>query len=624
MSQENNSSTTALVVGAAGVVFGDIGTSPLYAVREVFHHSHHIGPDETNVLGMLSLVFWSLFIVVSLKYVVFIMRADNRGEGGIMALIALARRAVQLHPRLGWTFLTLGVFGASLFYGDGIITPAISVLSAVEGLKVLAPNLQHLIIPLALAILFILFFVQRWGTGSVGKFFGPVMLVWFACLAFLGAKEILTNPHVLTAINPYYALEFFLRNKGYAFLALGSVVLAVTGAEALYADMGHFGKHAIRISWVYIALPALLLNYFGQGALILAHPEALQNPFYHLAPAWAVLPLILLATVATVIASQAVISGAFSITRQAIQLGYLPRIRILHTSHQEIGQIYIPFINTMLFIGVVVLVLALRTSSNLAAAYGIAVTATMAIDTLLASLVAYALWNKNIWGVVTLGLLFLTVDLTFFAANVPKIPHGGWFPLVIGITIFVFLSSWKTGRALLLQRQSDSDVALEPFLKQLNEHPPTRVKGTAVFLTNSRVSTPHALLHNLMHNKVLHERIAVLTVVTEEIPNIPDEERVVVLDLGNNAWRITVLYGFKDEPNIPRALELCAQKGLEFRMMETSFFLNRETLIPTRFPGMAIWREHIFAWMSRSAQSPMEFFKIPPNRVIELGTQVEI
>jgi KUP system potassium uptake protein len=624
MSQENNSSTSALVVGAAGVVFGDIGTSPLYAVREVFHHSHRIGPDATNVLGMLSLIFWSLFIVVSLKYVVFIMRADNRGEGGIMALIALARRAVKKHPRLGFTFMTLGVFGASLFYGDGIITPAISVLSAVEGLKVLAPSLEHLVLPLALAILFILFFVQRWGTGSVGKFFGPVMLVWFACLAILGTKEILSNPDVLLALNPYYGFEFFLRNKGSAFLALGSVVLAVTGAEALYADMGHFGKHAIRIAWGLIALPALLLNYFGQGALLLANPQALQNPFYHLAPAWAVLPLILLATLATVIASQAVISGAFSITRQAIQLGYLPRLRILHTSHQEIGQIYIPFINTMLFVGVVVLVLALRTSSNLAAAYGIAVTATMAIDTLLASLVAYALWNKNIWGVLSLGLLFLIVDLTFFSANVPKIPHGGWFPLVIGITIFVFLSTWKTGRSILLERQSDTDVPLEPFLKQLREHPPTRVPGTAVFLTNRRVSTPHALLHNLMHNKVLHQRIVVLTVITEEIPNIPDEERVVVQDLGENAWRIMVHYGFKDEPDIPHALELCAAKGLEFNMMETSFFLNRETLIPTHFPGMAIWREHLFAWMSRSAQSPMEFFKIPPNRVIELGTQVEI
>lgn len=624
MSRENKTALPALVVGAVGVVFGDIGTSPLYAVKEVFHLSHQIGPDEANVLGMLSLVFWSLILVVSLKYIVFIMRADNRGEGGIMALIALTRRAVDQYPRLRWAFLSLGVFGASLFYGDGIITPAISVLSAVEGLQVLTPTLQHVIVPLALAILAGLFFVQRWGTGSVGKLFGPVMLLWFASLAVLGIKEIANNPHVLLALNPYYALQFFVINHGSAFLALGSVVLAVTGAEALYADMGHFGKNAIRIAWGGFALPALLLNYFGQGALILDHPQALENPFYHLAPEWAVLPLILLATAATVIASQAVISGAFSITRQAIQLGYLPRMRVLHTSHREIGQIYIPLINTLLFVGVVALVLGLRTSSSLAAAYGIAVTGTMAIDTLLASLVAYALWHRNIWGVITLGLMFLVIDLAFFAANIPKIPHGGWFPLVIGVGIFVLLSTWKKGRVLLLARQTENDLPLESFLRQLDEHPPIRVPGTAVFLTTNRLTVPHALLHNLMHNKVLHERVVVLTVLTEEIPHVADDERITVHNLSKGAWRIKAYYGFKDEPDIPRALELCAARGLEFNMMETSFFLNRETLIPTRFPGMAIWREHLFAWMSRSAQSPMEFFKIPPNRVIELGTQVEI
>ena len=621
---ENKSTLPALVVGSAGVVFGDIGTSPLYAVKEVFHLSHNIGPNEANVMGMLSLVFWSLIIVVSIKYVVFIMRADNRGEGGIMALIALTQKAVKQHPRLKWAFISLGVFGAALFYGDGIITPAISVLSAVEGLLVITPTLQHVIIPLALAILFVLFFVQRWGTGSVGKLFGPVMLVWFTCLAVLGIKLILQNPHVLLAVNPVYGLEFFLINKGSALLALGSVVLAVTGAEALYADMGHFGKRAIRISWSGLVLPALLLNYFGQGALILQNPKALENPFYYLAPAWAVLPLIILAAVATVIASQAVISGAFSITRQAIQLGYLPRMRVLHTSHHEIGQVYIPFINTMLFVGVVALVLSLRTSSHLAAAYGIAVTGTMAIDTLLASLVAYALWNRSLWSVIPLGLLLLSVDLTFLSANIPKIPHGGWFPLVIGMIVFVLLSSWKKGRSLLLERQTDADLELEPFLKRLNENPPLRVPGTAVFLTTSRKTLPHALLHNMMHNKVLHERVVFLTVFTEEIPNIADKDRVEIHELGQDAWRILVYYGFKDEPDIPNALALCAEKGLEFNMMDTSFFLNRETLIPSSFPGMAIWRERLFAWMSRSAQSPMEFFKIPPNRVIELGTQVEI
>jgi KUP system potassium uptake protein len=624
MSHEVKSKLPALVVGAAGVVFGDIGTSPLYAVKEVFHLSHRIGPNEANVMGMLSLVFWALIIVVSLKYIVFIMRADNRGEGGIMALIALAQLAVNQHPRLKWGFLSLGVFGAALFYGDGIITPAISVLSAVEGLQVAAPALQEVVIPLALAILAGLFFVQRVGTGNVGIFFGPVMLLWFLILAVLGVKEILHNPHVLLAVNPAYGFAFFRINQGSAFLALGSVVLAVTGAEALYADMGHFGKQAIRIAWSGITLPALLLNYFGQGALILANPAALENPFYRMTPTWSLFPLILLATLATIIASQAVISGAFSITRQAIQLGYLPRMRVLHTSQSEIGQVYIPFINGMLALGVAALVLGLRTSSNLAAAYGIAVTGTMAIDTLLASLVAYALWGKNIWAVVPLALLFLTVDLTFFAANVPKIPHGGWFPLVIGVSVFVLLSSWKKGRSLLLARQTTEDLALEPFLRQLMEYPPTRVPGTAVFLTTNRLTVPHALFHNLIHNKVLHERVVFLTVLTEEIPNVPDQERMEIHDLGNGAWRIMVRYGFKDEPDIPRALELCAAKGLEFHMMETSFFLNRETVIPSKLPGMAIWREGLFAWMSRSAESAMEFFKIPPNRVIELGTQIEI
>jgi KUP system potassium uptake protein len=624
MSNESSSKLPALVVGAIGVVFGDIGTSPLYAVKEVFHHSHRIGPDEANVMGMLSLVFWSLIIVVSLKYVVFIMRADNRGEGGIMALIALVQKAVHDQPRLKWLFLSLGVFGASLFYGDGIITPAISVLSAVEGLQVAAPSLREAIIPLSLLILFFLFFAQRWGTGNVGKLFGPIMLVWFLTLSVLGISQIINNPHVLLAVNPYYGVEFFLINKKSAFLALGSVVLAVTGAEALYADMGHFGKHAIRIAWSGLTLPALLLNYFGQGALVLNNPAALENPFYLMSPSWLLFPLILLATMATIIASQAVISGAFSITRQAIQLGYLPRMRVLHTSHSEIGQVYIPFINTMLAVGVVALVLTLRTSSNLAAAYGIAVTGTMAIDTLLASIVAYALWERNIWGVVTLALLFLIVDLAFFAANVPKIPHGGWFPLVIGISVFIMLSSWKKGRALLLTRQTTEDMTLEPFLKQLMEYPPTRVPGTAIFLTTSRMTVPHALFHNLLHNKVLHERVVFLTVLTEEIPNIADEERIQIHDLDHGAWRIFVSYGFKDEPDIPHALELCAAKGLEFNMMETSFFLNRETVIPSKLPGMAIWREHLFSWMSRSAESAMEFFKIPPNRVIELGTQVEI
>jgi KUP system potassium uptake protein len=624
ISSEQKSGLPALTLGAIGVVFGDIGTSPLYAVKEVFHESHGIGVNEANVLGMLSLVFWALMLVVSLKYILFIMRADNRGEGGIMALIALAQQATHKRPELKWAFLTLGVFGAALFYGDGIITPAISVLSAVEGLEFAAPGLHIFIIPLALVILVGLFVVQRWGTGNVGRFFGPVMLVWFLTLSALGVKEIIQNPHVLLALNPQYAVMFFAHNQMAGFLALGSVVLAVTGAEALYADMGHFGKQAIRTAWVGLTLPALLLNYFGQGALVLRNPAAIENPFYLLAPEGTIYLLIGLATLATIIASQAVISGAYSITRQAIQLGYLPRMRIIHTSSREIGQVYIPFINTALAVGVTGLVLGLQNSSNLAAAYGIAVTGTMVIDTLLASLVAYSLWKKNLWVVLALGALFLTIDLAFFMANLPKIPHGGWFPLVVGALVFTLLATWKKGRSLLQKKQSDETLPLEPFLDSLMAHPPLRVPGTAVFLTTSRSSVPHALLHNLIHNKVLHERLIFLTVVTEEVPSVPEIDQIEINALGHGAWRMTVRYGFKDEPDIPLALSRCEALGMPFNMMETSFFLNRETILPSKLPGMAVWREKLFAWMNRSASTAMEFFKLPPNRVIELGTQVEI
>jgi KUP system potassium uptake protein len=624
MSHENKTPLPALVVGAIGVVFGDIGTSPLYTVKEILNPQHGIGLDTANVLGMLSLVFWSLIIVVSLKYVVFIMRADNRGEGGIMALIALAQQAAHKRPRLQWAFMSLGIFGAALFFGDGLITPAISVLSAIEGLEIVSPQLSEFVVPLALIVLAGIFLIQRWGTAGVGIFFGPIVIVWFLVLGVLGLIQIIHTPQVLVALNPLFGLAFFSHNGTAGFLALGSVVLAVTGAEALYADMGHFGKKAITLAWSGLTLPALLLNYFGQGALIISNPKSLENPFYLLAPDWGLIPLIILATAATIIASQAVISGAFSITRQAIQLGYLPRMKVIHTSSREIGQVYIPFVNFSLAIGVALLVLALENSSNLAAAYGIAVTGTMAATTTLASLVAYTLWRKSLWLVGAATVIFLSVDLVFFAANVPKIPHGGWFPFVVGIAMFTLLATWKKGRTLLQARQSKDDLALEPFLKQLMEYPPTRVPGTAVFLTTNRTTVPHALFHNLIHNKVLHERIAFLTVLTEEIPNIPDQERIQVHDLGQGAWRIMVRYGFKDEPDIPHALALCASKGLEFNMMETSFFLNRETVIPSKLPGMAMWRESLFAWMSRSAESAMEFFKLPPNRVIELGTQIEI
>jgi KUP system potassium uptake protein len=610
MTNENKSGMPTLVLGAVGVVFGDIGTSPLYTVKEILNPAHGIGLDTANILGMLSLVFWSLIMVVSLKYVVFIMRANNRGEGGIMALIALTQQIVHRNPRLKWGFLSLGVFGAALFYGDGIITPAISVLSAIEGLQIASPHLAEYVIPLSLVVLVGLFVIQRWGTAGVGIFFGPIMLLWFVVLGVMGLTQIIRSPHVLVAINPLYGLTFFSHNGAAGFLALGSVVLAVTGAEALYADMGHFGKRAITLAWTWLAFPALLLNYFGQGALILSNAKTLENPFYLLAPSWGVFPLIVLSTAATVIASQAVISGAFSITRQSIQLGYLPRMRVVHTSSKEIGQVYVPFVNTVLAIGVAALVVSLKTSDNLAAAYGLAVTGTMATTTVLASLVAYSLWKKNVWLVAAATLIFLSVDLIFLAANIPKIPNGGWVPLVIGLTAFILLSSWKKGRALLLARQAEDDLALEPFLKQLLEYPPTRVPGTAVFLTTSRSTVPHALFHNLIHNKVLHERVVFLTVLTEEIPNIADTDQIEIHDLGQGAWRIMVRYGFKDEPDIPHALELCGIKGLHFNMMETSFFLNRETVIPGKLPGMAIWREGLFAWMSRSAESAMEFFKL--------------
>lgn len=620
----NRSRLPALVVGAVGVVFGDIGTSPLYAFKELFNPEYGLAPTQENILGGLSLFFWSLVLVVSVKYVAFIMRADNRGEGGIMALIALARPIGQQYPRLKWTLLLLGIFGASLFYGDGVITPAISVLSAVEGLEVVSPALSHYVVPLSMVVLFVLFIVQRWGTGKIGGLFGPIMILWFAVLAIQGAAQIVAAPLVLSALEPRYGLLFFANNQVAGFLALGAVVLAITGAEALYADIGHFSKKAISIAWTFLALPALTLNYFGQGALVLSNPGALENPFYMLAPEWALIPMILLATVATVIASEAVISGTYSMTHEAIQLGYLPRMRVVHTSSREIGQIYIPFVNLLLALGVAALVAGMKTSSNLAAAYGIAVTGTMAATTVLASMVAYALWKKNIWQVGLVGIVFLTVDLAFFAANLPKIPSGGWIPLITGIAVFTVLTTWKRGRQLLIARQRVENLPLEPFLKSLMASTATRVPGTAVYMNVSTQTVPHSLLHNLAHNKVLHERLVFLTVATEGVPYVPDTERVEINLLAPNTYQLLVRYGFQDNPDIPHALALCEKQGLIFNLMEVSFFLSRETLIPSQLPGMALWRDRLFALMSRNATSAMEFFKIPPNRVIELGAQVEI
>lgn len=620
--QSGPGSATALALGAVGVVYGDIGTSPLYTLKEVFAGPHPIAPSPDNVLGILSLIFWSLFIVVSLKYVVFIMRADNEGEGGIMAMMALVQNSIPGDHRAHWFLMVLGLFGAALFYGDGIITPAISVLSAVEGLKVATPALEPLVIPLALGILIGLFMLQRAGTARMGVLFGPVMVIWFATLGGLGLLKIIEVPSVLEAVNPLHALNFFLHHKSYAFMALGAVVLAVTGAEALYADMGHFGKKPIRLAWFALVLPALLLNYFGQGALLITTPGALESPFYKLAPDAMIYPMIALATAATIIASQAVISGAFSVTRQAIQLGYLPRMEIHHTSQHEAGQIYVPFINWALCVGIVVLVLGFQSSSHLAAAYGVAVTATMAIDTILGFVVVVTLWRWNRWLAVFGLVCFLTADLSFFGANLLKIAHGGWFPLAVGLVIFTLLSTWQRGRRLLRDRLLSTSIELEPFLELLEASPPIRVPGTAVFLNSNPDVVPHALLHNLNHNKVLHKRVFFVTVLSSNVPYVPRERRSELKKLGENMYRVLLRYGFMQEPHIPLALTACADCGGSFNLLETSFFFSRETIIPSKLPGMALWRERIFVWMARNAQNAMRFFRIPTNRVIELGTQV--
>ena len=606
-------------------MFGDIGTSPLYAIKESFGGGHHLALNHDNVVGVLSLMSWALFSIVTLKYVMLIMRADNRGEGGIMALMALVRRSLHKNDQLRWLLLGLGMFGAALFYGDGMITPAISVLSAVEGLEVATPVLKPYVIPLTLAVITVLFIVQQTGTARGASLFGPIMVVWFLVLAVLGLTSVVQTPSVLVALNPYYCFEFFVNNRGTGFLVLGAVVLAVTGAEALYADMGHFGKRPISLAWLWFVFPALLLNYFGQGALLLREPHTVQHPFFHLAPDWALYPMVVLATLATVIASQAVISGAYSLTRQAIQLGYCPRLMIEHTSEKAIGQVYLPWINWTLYLAVIGLVLGFGSSSNLAGAYGVAVTATMAIDSLLIFFVMRKLWNWSLWVALPISAFFLFIDLSFFSANVLKIFEGGWFPVVVGVVVFVLLSTWKRGREILFAKLHPGAIPLDPFIKSITQHPPVRVPGTAVFLTASQEGVPHALLHNLNHNKVLHERVVLLTVRSEDIPHVPDSQRIDVAPLGHDFFRVTVHYGFKDEPDLPAALEGCKCKGLEFSMMETSFFLSRQTLVPMPDePGMAFWREKLFAAMSRNATSATVFFKIPSNRVVELGTRIEL
>ncbi len=611
-----------LALAALGVVYGDIGTSPLYAVKEVFAGNHPIPVTDANIFGSLSLFFWALIIVVSVKYVSFIMRADNRGEGGIMALIALALHDAQGKPGRAKAIMIIGILGAAMFYGDGMVTPAISVLSAVEGLEVATPAFKPFVIPLTMVVLFVLFFVQRHGTATVGAAFGPVMLIWFGTLALLGLYNVIDHPAIFAALNPAYGLEFLLENKAMALVAMGNVVLAVTGAEALYADMGHFGRKPIQRAWFAFVLPALVLNYFGQGALILAEPEAASSPFFHLAPDWALYPLVGLATLATVIASQAVISGAFSVTRQAMQLGFVPRMEVQHTSEKEAGQIYLPAVNWGLMLAVMILVLGFKSSNNLAAAYGIAVTGDMVITSLLATVVAAKVWK---WGWIRAAVLFacfLAVELVFLAANILKIPDGGWFPLVAGMGVFILMTTWKRGRQLLSDRLKGERLELGMFLDSLASSMPTRVAGTSVFLNADPKGVPHALLHNLMHNKVLHERVVLVSVQFFDVPFVPDIDRVEVRQLQENFWSVIVQYGFKDEPDIPAALQLCADSGLAFSSLETSYFIGRETLIPRLNSELAFWREKIFIAMFRNAGSATAFFKIPSNRVVELGTQV--
>ena len=618
-----------LAIGAVGIVFGDIGTSPIYAFRETFAGRHQLIPDALHIYGVLSLIFWSMMVIVTLKYVTIVMRADNKGEGGSLALLALINRTLGQSRRWTTGIILLGVFATALFYGDSMITPAISVLSAVEGLTTVNAQLQPFVIPIAIGILVGLFAIQARGTAKVGLLFGPVMILYFIAIAVLGVRHVVEQPSVVLAmVNPLNALYFFTTDFMRAFIALGSVVLAVTGAEALYADMGHFGRKPIRVSWIYFALPALLLNYMGQGAMILSATPAdalakVRDPFFYLAPDMLRLPLVLLATAATIIASQAVISGAFSVTQQAIQLGFIPRLRIEHTSESAAGQIYIPVVNWALMIMVILLVLTFRNSSNLAAAYGIAVTGAMLIDGVLISVVLLYMWQWNRAFVAALLVLFFTVDGAYLAANLLKIPAGGWFPLLVGAIAFTFLTTWAKGRKLLIDRMNEASLPMEIFIKSAASSA-ARVPGTAVFMTSSATGVPHALLHNLKHNKVLHERIILLTVKIEDVPYVSEGKRSESREYGSGFFRVVLHYGFMEEIDVPVALAQLKGCGPSCKMMDTSFFLARQTLLASSRPGMAIWREKLFAWMLRNAESAMEFFKLPTNRVVELGSQVEI
>lgn len=623
MAASRKSSLTALTLGAIGVVYGDIGTSVLYAVKEVFG-SGHVAFTPDNVYGVLSIFFWTLTIIVSVKYVLLVLRADNNGEGGLVAMLALASQSVKEHPRTRRVLLSIGIFGACLFYGDGVITPAISVLSAVEGLEVVSPAFTTAVIPLTLVILFALFAMQKHGTAGIGKFFGPITLTWFAAIAVLGISHIATNPVILWAISPHHALGFIVHNPGTTFIILGAVVLCVTGAEALYADMGHFGKKPIRLAWFAIVMPALTLNYFGQGALLLKNPAAVKNPFYLMAPEWALMPLVLLATMATVIASQALISGAFSVTKQVIQLGYLPRLHIQHTSVRDTGQIYMPFVNWGLFATIVLAVVMFKSSSNLAAAYGVAVTTDMLITTVLTFFVLRFSWKYPLWLCLGATGVFFVVDVAFWASNLMKLPGGGWFPLVIAGGIFMLMVTWKRGRYLLNEKLRTDAIELPAFLEAVFVSPPARVDGTAVFLTAEPGTVPNALLHNLKHNKVLHEHNLFVTVRNKEVPWVGLDKRVEIESLGHDCWQVILNFGFKNDPDLPAALEQIRGRGCDIDVMTTSYFLSRDMVIPSIGGGMAPWREKLFAQMHHNASGAADFLSLPNNAVVELGSKIEI
>lgn len=623
-SAHNKSPLSVLMLGALGVVFGDIGTSPLYAIRESFTQTGMpVAPE--NIFRFLSMIFWLLLIVVTIKYVTFVMRANNKGEGGDFALLALVLRLTRPNPLLFYTMGLLGIMAGSLFYADAIITPAISVLSAVEGIEVVAPVFHHFILPLTIVILIGLFTVQKYGTGKMGKLFGPVMLAWFTTLGVLGFFQIIKEPAVLQAVNPLYAISFIFTHPFIAFIAMGATVLAVTGAEALYADMGHFGARPIRYVWFVIVWPCLLLNYFGQGALLLQDPAAIENPFYLMAPKALSLPLLVLATISTIIASQAVISGTFSLTRQAVQLGYLPRMRILHTSAKEIGQVYVPFVNWVLLAMVLFVVLVFKSSSGLAAAYGVAVTGAMAICSLLLCAVMRLKWHWPWWRIAATAGLFICIDFTLFSSAATKIATGGYMPLVFATVIFTMLTTWKTGQRILNESLSRSSVSIERFIKEVYKNPPMRVPGTAVYMTPWHNVIPNALLQNIKHNKVLHERVIFLTVVAQEVPYVPPENRIHVYQLGQDFYQLDIHSGFQDEPDVPAALHQCQVRGMDFdHIHQASFFLGKENIIPTDGDGMATWREHIFVWMKQNASSAIGYYQIPPDRVIELGGRYEI